>query len=266
MGLFTIDFPDAVDFLELVATVLIGITIAPMLNHALAPGSQVLLSCLGLIVILACGAVVKSQLRLVITEVVFLLRCTREELHARARKKLDAGRADRTSQQKANVKPKDVDSVTSAGPERNNSSLDSAGETKLCRSHILELSTAPTTATYHHVDQPTNRVTYDATPVMDPKIRISKMRTPSGLTNSIDDRRVERSKRERPDDPDYDEDHSEDGVGSYAAELVAQLDAELAAIEPREAAQDSEHRVPREVSYWFCASAVLFLHTLCTIC
>lgn len=255
MGIFEIDFPEMVDFLELGATVLIGITIAPWLNHALAPGSQVLLSCLGLIVILGCGAVVKSQLRLLITEVVFLLRCTREELRAKTRKKLDAGRADQTSQQKIDVEPKDVDSVNSVGLKRNDSSVDSASETKLCRSDILELSTAPTTATYHHLDQTANRVTYEGPPVRNSKARVSKTRALSGLTKSMDDRQVGKDRPERSDDQDYDEDYSEDEGDSYATKLAAQLAAELEALEPREGAQDSEHWVPREVSYYFCALA-----------
>lgn len=236
-----------------VGLVVLGeIFLDPMINLAPEVAPQVMLTSWALIVILACAVAVDPLLNLVITQVVRLLDWTREEL--------DAGRTDWTSQREADVEPKDVDIVSTIDPEYNHSSFHRASETKPCRSHILELSTAPTTAIlYHDLDQSTTRVSYDSTPAKPPKAHISKKRSSFGLMDPTEDLYASKDTCETPNYPDFDENPFKGEDNALAAELET--------VEPQKAAQDLECREPREVNHPSRAlTCCAFLHTLCTTC
>ena len=252
-----------VDF-DVVATVglavLGGITVAPVVNLAPEPASQVMLTSLAFTVILACAVAIKIQVRLAVTQVFLFLDRTREEL--------DAGRTEWITQRETNVESRDVDKIGTTGSEHHPSRFDRTSETKLCRSHILEQSTAPVTATpYHQLDQPTgrvtqDRVTYDSTPVITSIIQTSKRRALFGLTDSMDDCHVDKKARETPDETGCDGIPFEDEDDSFAAELAAEWEA----MEPQEAAQDVECRVPKQVNHPSRAAFYAFLHIFRTIC
>lgn len=228
---------DCVSF-ELVGTVrlvVLGeIFLAPMINLAPEVAPQVMLTSWALIVILACAVAVDPLLNLVITQVVRLLDWTREEL--------DAGRTDWTVHGEADMEPKDVDIVSTIDPEYNHSSFHKASETKFCRSHILELSTAPTTAMlYHDLYQSTIRVTYDSTPVKPSKAHISKKRSSSGLMDPTEDLYASKDTCETPNYPDFDYNSFKDEDNPLATEQET--------VEPQKPAQELKCKEPREVTH-----------------
>lgn len=240
MGLCGVIFPGVIDcvsfgLVSTVGLVVLGeIFLAPMIYLAPEVAPQVMLTSWALMVILACAVAVDPLLNSVITQVVRLLDWTREEL--------DAGRTDWTGHREADVEPKDVDIDSTIDPQYNHSSVHRASETKLCRSHILGLSTAPTTAIlYHDLDRSTIRVTYDSTPVKPPKAHISKKRSSSGLMDPTEDLYVSKDTCETPVYPEFDYNPFKDEDNPLATEQET--------VELQIPAQEVKCKEPREVTH-----------------
>jgi len=150
MRLFGIILPGATEIVSMgligtVALAFLGeMVLAPVIDLAPVVVTQAVLTSWALTVILACAVSVEPLLRLVIADVVHLLDWTGAEL--------DGGRSDWPGQRLAVVEPKDVDTVSTTDVGHNHTDSQRAPDIKLCKSHIIELSTVPVEDRYSDKD------------------------------------------------------------------------------------------------------------------